>query len=267
MNAKKEIILISPYLKFSKSFIDRLIHKSKKGIKLKLIYGKGDLDKKTWEILEKLDASVYYKENLHAKCYMNEEMAVIGSMNFYEYSEINNEEIGLVISKNEDGSAFEACQSHIEMLVATADFERQSKVSLAVEIKQHKVFDHELFKVEWEKWLKSHFYRFQFTYNNGVLTGTHSDKRSIGISLDYGILTIILPVSVEQGKQIREEKYLSLVSKMKGYRVFWNNPYTRIMIYSSKEVLSTELELEMCKQGIMTFFSALKELNIVSPQS
>jgi len=35
--------------------------------------------------------------NLHAKCYLNENSAILTSMNFYEHSQINNHELGILI--------------------------------------------------------------------------------------------------------------------------------------------------------------------------
>ncbi len=43
-----------------------------------------------------------YCKNLHAKCFLNESEALITSMNLYEFSQVNNEEMGILISKASD---------------------------------------------------------------------------------------------------------------------------------------------------------------------
>ena len=41
-------------------------------------------------------------ENLHAKCYLNENTAIITSMNLYLYSQQNNREMGIKVEKEND---------------------------------------------------------------------------------------------------------------------------------------------------------------------
>ena len=38
-------------------------------------------------------------KNLHAKCYMNESVALVTSMNLYEFSQSNNNEMGILVSR------------------------------------------------------------------------------------------------------------------------------------------------------------------------
>lgn len=41
-------------------------------------------------------------KNLHAKCYLNEDVGIITSMNLYEFSQINNNEMGILFLKKDD---------------------------------------------------------------------------------------------------------------------------------------------------------------------
>ena len=41
-------------------------------------------------------------KNLHAKCYLNENEALLTSMNLYEFSQINNNEMGILVSREEE---------------------------------------------------------------------------------------------------------------------------------------------------------------------
>jgi len=45
---------------------------------------------------------LHFFENLHAKCYYNEEKMIVTSMNMYEFSEKNNREMGILIDSNLD---------------------------------------------------------------------------------------------------------------------------------------------------------------------
>ena len=47
-------------------------------------------------------------KNLHAKCYLNENEAIVTSMNLYEFSQLNNYEMGIRITKLEDSDLYDA---------------------------------------------------------------------------------------------------------------------------------------------------------------
>ena len=95
--AKKKLVLISPYVQISKVLLERLQNASDKGVQIILIYGKDELkpvEKKQLNSIENL--KLYYYQNLHAKCYFNEKTMVITSMNLYEFSDKHNREMGVI---------------------------------------------------------------------------------------------------------------------------------------------------------------------------
>ena len=106
-NAKNKLVLISPYLQLSKTLFERLRDADKRKVKITLVYGKDKLKAGERNQLGQLDnLSLYFLENLHAKCFFNEEYMVITSMNMYEFSEKNNREMGVLISAKNDENAF-----------------------------------------------------------------------------------------------------------------------------------------------------------------
>jgi hypothetical protein len=98
------VLLITPYL--------RIHHRLKKVIENKILFDKiliGIITKK----IENNDEfnwinniippnQIFLHHNLHAKCYLNENQAIVTSLNLYEYSMINNIEFGFEISKTTD---------------------------------------------------------------------------------------------------------------------------------------------------------------------
>jgi phosphatidylserine/phosphatidylglycerophosphate/cardiolipin synthase-like enzyme len=42
------------------------------------------------------------RNNLHAKCYISENEAIISSLNLYEYSQVNNDEMGILVKSNHE---------------------------------------------------------------------------------------------------------------------------------------------------------------------
>jgi phosphatidylserine/phosphatidylglycerophosphate/cardiolipin synthase-like enzyme len=54
--------------------------------------------------------------NLHAKCYLNENTAIITSMNLYRHSQENNWEMGIKIEKSTDPVIYEEINRHVSLL-------------------------------------------------------------------------------------------------------------------------------------------------------
>ncbi len=104
--AKKELILISPYLDVSGAIRKNLEQKTR-ATTIHIIYGKKRNLKPDME--EFLDGRVetIFRKNLHAKCYVNEKEALLTSMNLYQYSQENNDEMGILVSKKQDGKLYE----------------------------------------------------------------------------------------------------------------------------------------------------------------
>lgn len=121
LEAKKELYLVSPYLQLSKNFFDRLKDASDKGIKIKLIYGKDQLNPAEKAKLSELkNIDQYFCENLHAKCYFNEQTMVITSMNMYEYSEKNNREMGVLIKKDTDVNLYQKAYEETTSIIKSS---------------------------------------------------------------------------------------------------------------------------------------------------
>lgn len=60
-------------------------------------------------------------KNLHAKCFLNESEALITSMNLYEFSQVNNEEMGVVVSKETDPTLYAAVYEEAMRLIRVSD--------------------------------------------------------------------------------------------------------------------------------------------------
>jgi len=103
--AKKELLIISPFIKLSDRLKDILKRRvADPELKVVLVFGKNESNKR--RSLSNEDFSffkqfanikIYYEPRLHAKYYSNEKKAVLSSMNLLEYSQNNNIEFGIVI--------------------------------------------------------------------------------------------------------------------------------------------------------------------------
>lgn len=96
-NAHKHLVIISPFLRINQKMRASIQIALKRDVKLTVIYGKSELDRDTMNWLKSLPyCNIGYVENLHAKLILNEEAAVMSSMNLYEFSQVNNEELGMI---------------------------------------------------------------------------------------------------------------------------------------------------------------------------
>ena len=126
-DAEKELVLISPYLKADEDTKELLREKREKdSIDINVVYGKKELrrEEKSW--VEGLPIRTTFRENLHAKCYLNENEALLTSMNLHRFSQENNDEMGILVSKQKDpdlyGKIYRQANRYIE--VAESDEER-----------------------------------------------------------------------------------------------------------------------------------------------
>ncbi len=53
-------------------------------------------------------------QDLHAKCYLNENEALLTSMNLYEFSQSNNDEMGLIVSKREEPDLYDKIRQRVD---------------------------------------------------------------------------------------------------------------------------------------------------------
>jgi hypothetical protein len=102
-SANEKLILISPYLKISDRLKQSLTDKDRMKIDIRIIYGKDELQPTEHNWLKSmLSIRTSFCQNLHAKCYLNEKEAIITSMNLYDFSQVNNNEMGIYVNKEED---------------------------------------------------------------------------------------------------------------------------------------------------------------------
>jgi PLD-like domain len=122
-NAAERLILVSPYLKLSKDFKELLTYRNSKDKVTTVIFGKQELNPDEMKFLQGLRFVVLkYNEDLHAKCYVNDDKMVITSLNLYEFSMANNKEMGVLIDKNDpaDTQLFDEAFKEVDYINQTS---------------------------------------------------------------------------------------------------------------------------------------------------
>ena len=143
--AKKRLILISPYLQINprirnlieekdreiqtkvESRLSRAISAfrqkdSTKKMKIQIVYRKDEVKAAESGWLQALQSiETIALENLHAKCYLNEDHALVTSMNLLQSSQVHNYEMGVLVSRGAwgdgDGELYNKVVKHAEELI------------------------------------------------------------------------------------------------------------------------------------------------------
>ena len=120
--AKERLIIISPYLQISERFKEMLEDQDRLKLDIRIIYGKSELQPQENNWLKSLKfVRTSICKNLHAKCYLNERKTLITSMNFYEFSQMNNNEMGIVIDKLEDMELYNNINDEVKRLIRISE--------------------------------------------------------------------------------------------------------------------------------------------------
>ena len=120
--ASDRLILISPFLKLNDRMKELLADKNRLKIDVRIVYGKSELQPQEIEWLRSLTyIRTSFCKNLHAKCYMNEEMCIITSLNLYEFSQVNNNEMGILIQRSDDGQLYKDAYEEAQRIIRISD--------------------------------------------------------------------------------------------------------------------------------------------------
>lgn len=121
-NAKDRLILISPFLRLNDRIKELLEDKNRLKIDVRIVYGKSELQPAEISWLKSLTyLRTSFCKNLHAKCYMNEEMCIITSMNLYDFSQQNNNEMGILINRAEDPELYKEAYEEAQRIIRISD--------------------------------------------------------------------------------------------------------------------------------------------------
>ena len=126
-NSSDRLIIISPYLKLNERIKELLEDRNRLKIDIRIVYGKNDLHPEEINWLKNLTfIRTSFCKNLHAKCYLNENECIITSLNLYEFSQVNNNEMGVLIYRNEDSKLYADTYEEAQRIIRISDEVRMS---------------------------------------------------------------------------------------------------------------------------------------------
>ena len=121
-SAKERLVIISPFLRINERIKELLEDKDRLKIDVRIIYGKNELQPEENNWLESMTSiRTSFCKNLHAKCYLNENEALLTSMNLYEFSQVNNNEMGLIVSREKERDLYDEILQESMRIVRTSE--------------------------------------------------------------------------------------------------------------------------------------------------
>ena len=120
--ARDRLILISPFLKLNDRVKELLADKDRLKIDVRIVYGKSELAPAEIEWLKALTyVRTSFCKNLHAKCYLSESACIVTSLNLYEFSMVNNNEMGVLIDRLADVDLYRDAYEEAQRIIRISD--------------------------------------------------------------------------------------------------------------------------------------------------
>jgi len=254
INAKSNLIIVSPYLKFPETLFERLKLLSDKKINFTFVYGKEELNYKQNELLKSLDCNVYFKENLHAKCYLNDDEAIITSMNLHAFSEANNFEMGIKVKRSGDRKVYDDCYKEIQDIISLS-----KAIKIVPQVKKEEVKKeivktpvnngNQSFDKNWFDLLNKTFPEAKFRVTNKDFSlsfiANNFPYKHMNVSNEIGIISVIFDDHVLNLKKMNETHFNRLENELQNYRCYWSSPYNKISIYRGKNFISENFDNDL----------------------
>jgi hypothetical protein len=118
--ARTRLILISPDLKFSGRTKELL--EEKNGVDVRVVYGQNDLPPEEINWLRGLAfVRTNFCRNLRAKCYLNDDLCIVTSLSLYDFSQITNNEMGVLMSRADDSELYRDACTEAEHIIRISD--------------------------------------------------------------------------------------------------------------------------------------------------
>lgn len=255
-NGKSFIYLLTPYLKFSDTLYERLKGLNAKNVELIIVYGKTELNPFQNKLLRELNCSVYFKENLHAKCYANETKALVCSMNLHSFSEVNNIEMGIKIDSRQDRSAYDKCIDEIRQAIKNAIPIRELKVE------KERNFSEDEFTIGWHTVLQETFLETEFKISENNIEAVDFPLPGIRFSTSYGFCSFELPWEQSYLRKLKDENSEELNSFSREYRWYWSSPFNKISLYKRQdsEFENIRKETNYCLAGTKRLIEIIKKI-------
>ncbi len=115
--AEQYICIMSPYLKLCSRLEELLLERKQSGVKIYMICRVDDAKYK----IDHIATVLKDRKKLHAKCFLSEHAAIVGSLNLYDFSQIHNDEMGFYCSKDAVPTMYDTIHNEVKRIYNAAD--------------------------------------------------------------------------------------------------------------------------------------------------
>jgi hypothetical protein len=99
-----------------------LADKDRLKINVRIVYGESELAPAEIEWLKALTyVRTSFCRNLHAKCYLSESACIVTSLSLYEFSMVNNNEMGVLIDRLQDVDLYRDAYEEAQRIIRISD--------------------------------------------------------------------------------------------------------------------------------------------------
>ena len=115
--AGERVWIVTPYLRTNPR-LRQMLEEVRNSVDVRIVCREQKMDPHEGAWLERHpNIRVMTCPELHAKCYMSESEAVIGSMNLYEHSQVRNYELGVGITRQQDPQLYQDTEREVRSIL------------------------------------------------------------------------------------------------------------------------------------------------------
>jgi len=280
----KELVILVPFINISEKIYEKLKEANSRNVETLIVYRENQLQEKVRTKLSKLDnLNLLHHPTLHAKCYYNEKYLILGSMNLYSHSELNNREMGVLLHRDsitEAGIVIAADEDTLfkDAILEMREIINSSELEFPSRDTVENGFELEIIKTDIEKTLETcanfnkHFVNKNFKpveISGKYYPVCSNYYNKIDVCLDSRI-TLYFNLPDYHLKNMVQEfsgKYNEYMYE--GFKFYWNFPYTKaILYYDRKHILwskidQEEFEYNSIKKVLAQFISDIKPMMVI----
>jgi phosphatidylserine/phosphatidylglycerophosphate/cardiolipin synthase-like enzyme len=114
---------VSPYIEINDQIRSHIRGSDGRNVDIRVIFRKdAKINADDLSFLNSLKMKhIFTCKDLHAKCYLNENTAIITSMNLYDYSQTHNREIGIKVDNKEDPDLYKEIYDEIISITGVSE--------------------------------------------------------------------------------------------------------------------------------------------------
>lgn len=119
-NARARLVFITPYLRFSGRTKEFLAEQD--SLEVRIVYGKNDLQPDEINWLRGLPfVRTHFCRCLAAKFYLNEEQCIVTSLDLYDFGQVTNNEMGVLISRVNDADLYREASEEADRIIRISE--------------------------------------------------------------------------------------------------------------------------------------------------